>query len=94
MQRDSLEQVLVHGCLWMKLCGIKNKYMANRRKFIKTAALGSAAFALSSFKTKIVVVSESSLNKVKKPIVLSTWNFGLQANEAAWKILKEQRSST
>lgn len=62
--------------------------MANRRKFIKTAALGSAAFALSSFKTKIVVVSESSLNKVKKPIVLSTWNFGLQANEAAWEILK------
>ena len=45
--------------------------MANRRKFIKTAALGSAAFALSSFKTKIVVVSESSLNKEKKPIVLS-----------------------
>ena len=23
----------------------------------------------------------------EKPIVLSTWNFGLQANEAAWKIL-------
>jgi N4-(beta-N-acetylglucosaminyl)-L-asparaginase len=60
--------------------------MANRRKFIKTAALGSAALALSSFKTKIVVVSESSLNKAKKPIVLSTWNFGLQANEAAWEI--------
>lgn len=62
--------------------------MANRRKFIKTAALGSAAFALSSFKTKIEEVSEPSLNKTKKPIVLSTWNFGLQANEAAWKILK------
>lgn len=62
--------------------------MANRRKFIKTAALGSVAFALSSFKTKIREVSESSLNKVKKPIVLSTWNFGLQANEAAWEILK------
>lgn len=61
--------------------------MANRRKFIKTAALGSAAFALSSFKTKIEEVSESSLNKAKKPIVLSTWNFGLQANEAAWEIL-------
>lgn len=62
--------------------------MANRRKFIKTAALGSAAFALSSFKTKIREVSEPSLNKTKKPIVLSTWNFGLQANEAAWEILK------
>ena len=24
---------------------------------------------------------------ITKPIVLSTWNFGLQANEAAWKIL-------
>ena len=62
--------------------------MANRRKFIKTAALGSAALALSSFKSKIEEVSEPSLDKVKKPIVLSTWNFGLQANEAAWEILK------
>lgn len=62
--------------------------MANRRKFIKTAALGSAALALSSFKTKIEEVTVSSLNKAKKPIVLSTWNFGLQANEAAWEILK------
>lgn len=62
--------------------------MANRRKFIKTAALGSAALALSSFKSKIEEVSEPSLVKVKKPIVLSTWNFGIQANEAAWEILK------
>ncbi|WP_291274084.1 isoaspartyl peptidase/L-asparaginase family protein [Flavobacterium sp.] len=62
--------------------------MANRRKFIKTAALGSAALALSSFKSKIEEVSEPSLDKVKKPIVLSTWNFGIQANEAAWEILK------
>lgn len=62
--------------------------MANRRKFIKTAALGSAALALSSFKSKIEEVSEPLLDKVKKPIVLSTWNFGLQANEAAWEILK------
>lgn len=62
--------------------------MANRRKFIKTAALSSAALALSSFKSKIEEVSEPSLVKVKKPIVLSTWNFGIQANEAAWEILK------
>lgn len=62
--------------------------MVNRRKFLKTAALGSAALTLSSFKSKIEEVSEPSLDKVKKPIVLSTWNFGLQANEAAWEILK------
>ena len=63
--------------------------MANRRKFIKTAALGSAALALSSFKSKIEEVSEPSLDNVKKPIVLSTWNFGIKANEAAWEILKK-----
>lgn len=26
---------------------------------------------------------------VTKPIVISTWNFGMQANEEAWKILKQ-----
>jgi isoaspartyl peptidase/L-asparaginase-like protein (Ntn-hydrolase superfamily) len=26
-------------------------------------------------------------SKVSKPVVVSTWNFGLQANEAAWKVL-------
>jgi N4-(beta-N-acetylglucosaminyl)-L-asparaginase len=27
--------------------------------------------------------------KIRKPIVLSTWNFGLKANEAAWEVLKK-----
>lgn len=30
---------------------------------------------------------------VKKPIVVSTWNHGLPANEVAWKILKEGKSA-
>ncbi len=29
----------------------------------------------------------SSPSQVEKPIVISTWNFGLGANEAAWKVL-------
>lgn len=62
--------------------------MANRRNFIKTAAIGSVAIALNSFKSKdeeeIIITGK----KVNKPIVLSTWNFGIQANGAAWEVLK------
>jgi N4-(beta-N-acetylglucosaminyl)-L-asparaginase len=63
--------------------------MSNRRNFIKTAALGSVAIALNSFKSKEGKVS--SINtKVNKPIVISTWNFGVQANGAAWEILNNK----
>lgn len=61
--------------------------MGNRRNFIKTAAVGSVALALHKFNSNS---ENESLNfdKVNKPIVLSTWNFGVQANGAAWEILK------
>jgi N4-(beta-N-acetylglucosaminyl)-L-asparaginase len=56
-----------------------NDYMVSRRNFIKTTAL--SASMLSFFKL------QASSSSPTKPIVISTWNFGLQANEAAWKIL-------
>lgn len=62
---------------------------SNRRNFIKTAALASAAVALQSFNSNSeeeVLVSK----KGKKPIVLSTWRFGIPANEAAWEVLKNK----
>ena len=62
--------------------------MTNRRNFLKTAALASAAVALHSFKGKPEEENNFSSKKGTKPIVLSTWNFGLQANAAAWEILK------
>jgi len=64
--------------------------MANRRNFIKTAAIGSVAIALNSFKSKEEKIEEIVIpsKKVNKPIVLSTWNFGIQANAAAWEVLK------
>ena len=66
--------------------------MNNRRNFLKTAAMASAAVALSSFTGK-TEEDESHDNlsdgKIRKPIVLSTWNFGLKANEAAWEVLKK-----
>jgi len=61
--------------------------MSNRRNFIKTAAVGSVALALNSF-TSREDNSAKPKGKGNKPIVLSTWNFGVQANGAAWEILK------
>jgi N4-(beta-N-acetylglucosaminyl)-L-asparaginase len=49
-----------------------------RRKFLKLSAAASALPTALAFAKSPAVI---------KPIVISTWNFGLQANEAAWKIL-------
>lgn len=53
--------------------------MTSRRKFIKLSALGTSL--LSSPQLLAGRVQQT------KPIVLSTWNFGMAANVAAWKIL-------
>ncbi|WP_177732041.1 isoaspartyl peptidase/L-asparaginase family protein [Flavobacterium inviolabile] len=62
--------------------------MGNRRNFIKTTAMASVAVALQSFKAQKTADSIPAAGKVKKPIVLSTWRFGIAANEAAWEVLK------
>jgi N4-(beta-N-acetylglucosaminyl)-L-asparaginase len=63
--------------------------MTNRRNFIKTATIASVAMALNSFKAEAEENELAVLKKnVRKPIVLSTWRFGIQANEAAWNVLK------
>lgn len=59
--------------------------MTNRRNFLKLTALASAGTFASAFKG----IDIFKTSKIKKPIVLSTWNFGIQANEAAWSILKQ-----
>ncbi len=57
--------------------------MINRRKFISTAALGSAAMITS----KIAMAGDSEASVKGKPIVISTWDAGLDANKGAWEIL-------
>ena len=64
--------------------------MNNRRNFLKKTALATAGLALTSFKN----TAENAENKVEiktlqKPIVLSTWRFGIEANTAAWEILSK-----
>ena len=51
----------------------------NRRKFIQLTAAASA----------VPLTALASKPNAIKPIVISTWNFGLQANEAAWAILSK-----
>lgn len=54
--------------------------MTSRRKFIKLSALGASLLASKGVSAK---------STVDKPIVLSTWNFGLEANVEAWKVLSK-----
>ncbi|MDO1448054.1 N(4)-(beta-N-acetylglucosaminyl)-L-asparaginase [Rhodocytophaga aerolata] len=59
--------------------------MNSRRKFILRSLAGSA---LVSGSTLARVLPGSSVNQSAiKPIVISTWNHGLPANDAAWKVL-------
>jgi N4-(beta-N-acetylglucosaminyl)-L-asparaginase len=60
--------------------------MKTRRDFIKTAAVAGVGLAFTGVK------AESSLRfptKINKPIVVSTWRFGIEANAAAWEVLKQ-----
>lgn len=57
----------------------------NRRTFFKWQALAAAGFALKPWQSWAL----DTQKKAGGPVVLSTWNFGLQANEVAWKILSQ-----
>ena len=64
--------------------------MATRKTFIKLGLLSGAALLLSSGKVEAKKeVAKSGSKNPNKPIVLSTWNFGLKANEVAWDILNK-----
>lgn len=66
--------------------------MANRRNFLKTTALASAGLAFTAFNKNSSESEEveSISKKIVKPIVLSTWRFGIEANAEAWKILNNK----
>src|SRR5471030_335981 len=58
--------------------------MYNRRKFIKMSAAGAslAAFSSSGFAGSALLKPAETL-----PIVISTWDFGIAANQEAWVTL-------
>lgn len=62
--------------------------MQDRRRFLKAAALGAAVFSLDGV-TGMPVRAANTAKTAGKPIVVSTWDFGVAANKAAWEVLKE-----
>ncbi|WP_165734233.1 N(4)-(beta-N-acetylglucosaminyl)-L-asparaginase [Polaribacter sp. 20A6] len=68
--------------------------MSDRRNFIKKAALGTVGIGAilscdKSVETKSEITGSTEISKGSKPIIISTWNHGLPANEETWKQLKE-----
>ncbi|MBB2148351.1 N(4)-(beta-N-acetylglucosaminyl)-L-asparaginase [Pedobacter gandavensis] len=59
--------------------------MFNRRKFIKASALSASLLAID--RTSAAAMIPSLSNEPVKPIVISTWDFGIAANQAAWKVI-------
>ena len=64
--------------------------MKSRRKFLRTAGLGLAAVAAGKLDLQ---ASPLQGKAAQGPLVISTWNHGLPANKAAWKILKKGGSA-
>ena len=63
-----------------------------RRQFIRFgAAVGALSIVKPSQATNIV--AQSYQGKANGPIVLSTWNHGLAANEGAWAVLQKGGSA-
>lgn len=68
--------------------------MTDRRKFLKTAALGGAALTLGlSASAENQELTSSKKKKKTGPVfkgglVISTWDAGISANQAAWKAME------
>ncbi len=54
--------------------------MLHRRKFLQLGSLGLSSFSFAGFTTGKAAT--------RKPIVISTWDAGIAANAAAWKVLR------
>jgi len=66
--------------------------MINRRKFIQKTSLSALGIAAGSQIAKAADYlshTASQPGDASIPMVISTWNNGYEANEAAWKILKD-----
>jgi isoaspartyl peptidase/L-asparaginase-like protein (Ntn-hydrolase superfamily) len=57
--------------------------MLSRKSFLKTMALVSGSLPLQKLSRR------KFGKKAEKPLVISTWEFGIRANKVAWKILSE-----
>lgn len=65
--------------------------MINRRKFIAGSSLAVLGMALKNSNANSIsnIKINKSGSEIVLPLVISTWNHGIPANEAAWKILSK-----
>jgi len=63
--------------------------MIDRRKFIKSSVVGVSIGGISNLALGLSEVKDK-ITSPKRPIVISTWDFGVAANQAAWKVLKNK----
>ncbi|MDP1763513.1 MAG: N(4)-(beta-N-acetylglucosaminyl)-L-asparaginase [Sediminibacterium sp.] len=54
--------------------------MLHRRRFLQLGSLGLGTFSFAG--------STAAKAAARKPIVISTWDAGIEANKAAWKVLR------
>ncbi|MFI5155929.1 MAG: isoaspartyl peptidase/L-asparaginase, partial [Chitinophagales bacterium] len=64
--------------------------MFNRRKFLQSSLLSSLGLVSGKKIRTNEILSPAILGK---PVVVSTWDFGMAANAAAWNILERGGSS-
>src|SRR5690625_7452184 len=57
--------------------------MMTRRNFVNSVLITSVLPSLKK------ISPERPAPKNKKPVVVSTWNFGMKTNEDAWRILRK-----
>ncbi len=62
-------------------------FMQNRRRFLRMSALGAAGIVASGKINVQAAEAPEPREKGTVPVVVSTWNFGKEANAAAWKVL-------
>ena len=60
--------------------------MINRRKFIRASVFTSFATVAGDK----ILARNGERSIIGKPVVISTWEAGIQANKAAWEVLKNK----
>lgn len=61
--------------------------MKSRRSFLLQSLLGTFGLTFNSCQSQNADTPKMSKNTIFKPTVISTWDHGLPANEAAWKVI-------
>lgn len=64
--------------------------MEGRRKFLKKSLISSSLIIPVSW--QVIPVENAKTKEKFKPLILSTWNHGMPANDKAWEVLQESKS--